>query len=476
MENKKGIFRVFKNDRFIVEREGEMSTHSKEAKMNFDQQKVFDLIAEGGNVLVHGAGGVGKSFLLTKLRERFGHETLFLSTTGTSALSIEGSTVHSAMNLPIGFPTPELLRKVSSKTSRLFSRPTVKRIVIDEWSIINTLMLYAFVKRLHRFETRGPNRPARKIQIVFMGDLLQLGNILSDVERALSIEHFGTDKVFEMEEFHDLNFTHVELKKVVRTNDVEFRRMLGDLRFGENLEEVMEYFNKRVEYPLPVSVPVMTTTNALVDLYNNKVFRRNTNNTGLWTATVSNFKANEYPCALNLRLKLGTNVMTLKNDLEERWFNGSTGVVTDMVEQGVYLKFDHSGEIHLVTESMWDKKDYETFENEEGEEELRQVTVGTFLQLPVRQCDSFSIHKAQGKSLDKAIVDLSTGSGWATGMPYVAFSRMTSVEGLYLVRKIRRSDIAVDRQAVEWLKSVLPDILEKDEDLYDPFWDDTPMI
>lgn len=430
-------------------------------KMNEDQQRVFELIAEGHNVLTHGKGGVGKSFLLQKLKEAFGHESLFLSTTGISALNIEGSTVHSAMNIPVGFPTPELLRKVNSRTAKLFSRPTIKRIFVDEWSMLNCPTFYSFVSRLRRFERKGPFRPERKIQICFFGDLLQLGNILDDKERELCKEHFGTTRVFEMKEFAELNFKHVELNKVVRTDDVIFRKYLSKLRFGEDIPEVLEFFNKYVKYPLPKNVPVMTTTNKLVDSYNHQVFIRNPNPIGTWEATVGgNFTKREYPCAEELSLKCDTKVMTLKNDPEERWFNGSTGIVTDMSEEGVTIKFDHSGDSHLVEVSMWDKKDYETFTNEEGEDELRQIVTGIFTQVPVRQCDAFSIHKSQGKSMDAALIDLAWGAHWAVGMTYVALSRLRSLDGLYLKRKIRATDIVVDQDAVAWLRSVLPDMGE----------------
>ena len=425
-------------------------------KLNQGQQDIYNLIVEGHNVAVlDSPGGTGKSYLLRRLQEDFGHETLFLSTTGVSAIAIHGMTFHSAMSLPLGYPTPKDLRTVSEKTQKLFSGDAVKRIVIDEAGMITTNMWYTFIKRLERFNKKSRNRDARNIQVVLFGDLLQLGSINNGKDYDLSMEHFGTDKYFKMQEFKDMNFKFRDLLISERHSNPEMKKMLDYIRKGDNLTEAVNYFNSKCyRYPLPKDVSILTTTNKNVDMYNNRVFNSNPNPAATIRAAIKgSFEEKEYPCESVLRLKVGLRVMCLRNDPEERWVNGSTGVITDLSPLGVAVKLDRTGDTHIIEPVEYEKYDYTTIKNEEGVEELTRFVDATFEQIPLRQCDAISVHKSQGSTLQEAIIDLSTGAGWATGLTYVALSRLTTIDGLYLKRKIKLDDIKVCEVTLDWLEN-----------------------
>jgi len=435
-----------------------LTTH-KALCLNTQQQEIYDVIKTGENVAVIASeGGTGKSYLLKKLQEDFSADTLFLSTTGVSAIAIGGMTMHRAMSLPLGFPTPEDLRKVSSLTSKLFSGNAVKRIVIDESGMVNTHMWYTFIRRLVRFNKKARGRTARDIQVVLFGDLLQLGSITMGIDLDVAIENFGTEKFFKMQEFIDTSFKFMNLNTVIRQTDVEMKKHLSNIRKGRNLEEAVDYFNNRCykfQAPLPNDATIITTTNAKVDSYNGRVFQANRNPCAVYTASITgHFDEKSYPCERELRVKVGLRVMTLRNDKEDRWVNGSTGEITRVTGQGVIMRFDHNGKTELVEPIIYQQHKYDTAINEEsGEEEVIRVVEAEFEQIPIRQCSAMTGFKAQGATIEKAILDFGSGSGWAKGLTYVMLSRLTSTEGMYFKRRLRVADVAVCQETLAWLDS-----------------------
>lgn len=441
--------------------------------LNNGQQAVYNLIEEGHNVCVlNSCGGTGKSYLLRKLQQDFGHETVFVSTTGVSAINIGGSTFHSALSIPLGYPTPKDLRKVSNKTQDLFASGVVKRICIDEGSMLSPSGWFTFMKRLERFNKRTKKRDERNIQVIIFGDVFQLGDVQKkdSQDYALAKEHFRTDRFYFMREFEEMRFKFVDLTKNERQSNVEMRKMLGYIRTGgydleadvmttegeakARVKEAVDWFNSKCyRFPLPKGVTTIATTNATVDTYNKRIFMQNKNKAGVYRASITgSIKENEYPCEAVLRLKPDLRVMTLRNDKEGRWVNGSVGTVVDMTSEGVYVDFDHRDEIELVEPIVAEKYEYVTGKNEDtGEEELQREVVGTFKQVFLRQCSSISVHKSQGATLDNAILDLGKSAGWATGLTYVGLSRLTDTKGLYFKRKLRVDDISVDIEAVRWV-------------------------
>lgn len=420
------------------------------------QQKAFDLICQGHNIFIHGAGGVGKSYLIEKVVDTFPSETLVLATTGTAAMNISGQTLHSAMSLPIGHPTKQDLRRVNKKTQELFRTGAIKRIILDEASMITAGVFYSFYQRLLRFQKKTKNRPSREFQIILVGDMLQCPAINSTEEINLAMKDFGTDRFFNMKEFKDMDFKHIGLNEVVRQDDVDMKKQLQRIRWGVKVPEAIEWFNTNCcNTKLPENSVVITTTNKDVDRYNQQEFNKNTNPVLSYYANVDGeFKVNERPCQDILHLKKDTRVMLIKNDPDGRWINGSTGTTTLLCTDGVWVKLDHSGEECFITCDEWEKQEYYTEKNDYGEEELRKRTVATYTQLPLAICYSITGQKSQGKSLDNAIVDLSWGSHWATGLCYVMLSRIKSKEGLLLKRPIKERDVNVDKEAVNWLRSL----------------------
>lgn len=464
-----------------------------EPKLNQKQQYTYDLIKSGVDVFCSGVGGTGKSFLIHKLKKDFGHETLFLSTTGKSAVDIGGETFHSGMSIPIGHPTTQTLARISSRVSKLFSRGGIKRIVLDEASMLTPGGMYSFRQRLRKFQKGTKSRKENKIQIIFFCDMGQLGSIMNNRERSLAVQDYKTDKFYRMRQFEDIGFTFVELTEILRQEDIELKKMLGHIRSGKGhfetkkdkrgknkkifvldkeVMDAIDYFNKNCyKYPLPRNSMTLATTNSSVAKYNEVTFNENKNPCGTYTATVTgNFKAKNASADEILNLKEGLKVILLKNDVQDRQYvNGSTGTISAMTSEGVYVQLDvhigggnNSAPEVFIEPYKWKNKEYTMEPNENGEEELVQYTSGTFEQIPLKQCSALSVHRSQGQTLDKAVIDLGFGAGWATGLTYVSLSRMRTIEGIFLKRKIRPEDVVADIDALDWLDENLKEFRELD--------------
>lgn len=446
--------------------------------LNEDQKEAFDLIKSGVNVAVSGLGGSGKSFLIEVLKEELGKGTLVLSTTGISAVNIGGETFHSGLSIPIGHPTRQNLKKVTARVSNLFSRGAVKRIIIDEASMLTPGGFYSLTQRLKHLG-KGMN-----IQIILFWDLGQIGSIMSPVEKKLAKKDYKTDKSYRMRLFDEMDFSFIELTKIERQDDPEYIEMLRRIRRGKGHYEgegksksyvydkevigAVDYFNKHCyDRDIPEDNIVLATTNKSVARYNERVFNANPNMCGEYTATITGnyckrdkitneYKEKDTPTDITLRLKQGLKVIILKNDIDEgQYVNGSTGVITGMTSEGVFLKLTSSGEEIFIEPHRWTKQEYDVKEDIDGIEELVQYVSGSFEQIPVKQCAALSVHRSQGQTLGATTLDWGSGAGWASGLAYVSLSRVSKKEDMYFKRPLRLDDIKVDHDALDWLEGKL---------------------
>mgnify|MGYP000038260162 CR=1 FL=1 len=455
-------------------------------KLNKGQECVLNLIKEGHNIFCSGVAGTGKSYLIETIRREFGHETLFTSTTGISAVNINGSTLHSTMSIPIGHPTPKQMMKVSKKTQKLFAKGLVKRIVIDEASFITPGAMYALALRLKRFTRNTKNRKIGNIQVIMFSDLGQLGAIVSPRERALAQQYYKTDKFYRMRQFEELDFKFIELTENMRQkDDLEYQKRLNLLRtakgnhridtdwrgnpcykceLNQDVLDAIEWLNEKCyKYPLPKTSIKLATTNNIVSEYNKEAFERNYNPVGTYTATMTgSFTEKNAPAETVLELKEGLRVIILKNDEEGLYVNGSTGTVMEMTADGVVVQLDKNIKEEtlppqevMIEPATWDERDYVVEPNENNVEELTLKITGSFEQIPLKQCDALSLHRSQGQTLDEIVLDFGYGAGWIPGGAYVGFSRARNTDSVRLKRKLKSSDVIADYDALEWLEEKL---------------------
>ena len=320
-------------------------------------------------------------------------------------------------------------------------------------------------ERIKRFSKPTKKRAARNIQMVLVGDLLQLPCVLFGKELELTLQRHGTRHFFLTKEFKEMNFEVVYLDKAVRSGDPVFNSFLDVIRYNDDsrMEEALAYFNKRANLPLPENVPLITTSNAAASEGNRVALSYNKNPCGVYRPTITgNYDMKNCPVEEELRLKVGMPVLTLVNHPDKLYNNGSGGVVEDMTEDGVYVRFNVTKETHLVEPFVFEEKDtyvdgVETLEDGTERPLILQKVVGSAECIPLRLASALTCHKVQGKTIDSPfVIDLGFRgfgkSGFGESIVYTALSRATEVDKIFLKHPLTRAHVRACPITLQWLK------------------------
>lgn len=417
------------------------------------QKEAFlECINGEGDVLITAAGGYGKSYIIDALRHFAGDCTVVTGTTGVSAVNVKGSTVHSTLGLPLGIPTKENMKKVSKKFRSLFKRNhPVRNLVIDEFSFKGPQTFDSTLQRRDRISKTSRHK---RVRLIVFGDFAQLLNVVKGQEKELVKEIYGSTILLNSNIFKEHDFKIFELDQNKRATDPVQQKMLEDMRLGDNLDEVVTYFNQRVSDPDPEAV-YLCTTNKEVDVINQRAFEANTNDPMYYHATISGtFKVADTQIPELLILKEGLRVMALTNqqtegDEEPQYVNGSVGTVVQLMTDSALVSFDNGNEV--LVEAV-EQENIEYYTDKEGELQTRKI--GTFSNLGLKICYALTVHKAQGLSLEKANIDFGENGCFSYGQAYVSISRLTNMKGLHLIRPLFKSDIKVNRYVKKFYKEL----------------------
>jgi ATP-dependent DNA helicase PIF1 len=403
------------------------------------------------HVFVTGRAGTGKSTLLTHFRRNTRKNAVVLAPTGVAAVNVGGQTIHSFFGFKPDVTPGSIRRKGKDEKWNLYKRLTT--IVIDEVSMVRADLLDCVDKFLR---LNGPDGtlPFGGVQMILIGDLYQLPPVVKGEQKALFSSRYGTPYFFSAEAMEGLDLALVELEKVYRQRDDEFIRLLNAIRNRTATDEDIAAINRRCDpafEPSPKDYYIhLTSTNALADGIN--AARLAELKGKLWTSRgviEGNFGAEYLPTAVELRLKIGAQIMLLNNDAAGRWINGTigrvTGFVTDSEGQELIAADLETGRPVSIAPHTWE---IYRFFLKDGE--LASETAGSFTHFPVRLAFAVTIHKSQGKTFEKAVIDVGRGT-FAHGQMYVALSRCTSLEGIVLKKPLQRSHILLDWQVVKFL-------------------------
>jgi len=416
-----------------------------------EQQAVFDAIETTlENLFVTGRAGTGKSTLLGYLSENTSKNLVICAPTGVAALNVGGQTIHSLFRLPIGVIADNDIDQ-SAELRKLLS--TIDTLVIDEVSMVNADLLDAIDRSLR--QARGKRNEAfGGVQVVLFGDPYQLAPVPGEGdERAYFEDHYRSMWFFDAKVWNDTDLTIYELTSIHRQHEGEFKYMLNAVRHGGVTAEIAARLNEVGARPQPTDGAItLASTNGIVTRINASELARLPGRVLTARAEVSgDFGGRAFPADEALELKLGARVMFLRNDTGNdggpRWVNGSIGTVTK-IDATVWVEID--GERHEVKPAIWEKFKYNYSPLTKS---LRKDVVAEFTQFPLRLAWAVTIHKSQGKTYDRAIVDLGPRS-FAPGQTYVALSRISTLDGLYMTRPLRPSDIIVDENVVRFMSRV----------------------
>lgn len=433
---------------------------SKDIEFNNEFAKAYDLLENGSeNIFITGKAGTGKSTLLQYFRDHTVKNVVVLAPTGVAAVNIKGQTIHSFFRFKPNI-TPEGVHLIKIRRAQRALYQKVDTIIIDEISMVRADLMDCIDTFLKLY---GKNRmePFGGVQLVFIGDLYQLSPVVPQGEHNIFKDVYASPYFFDSNIYRELNgpgqhpkrFQIIELKKVYRQKEEDFVKLLGTIRDKTATEAHLELLNKR---HIPDFTPddddfyiYLTTTNAMADRVNSQRLRELQNEPYCTEGTITGkFESRNLPTHLSLELKVSAQVMLLNNDPGGRWINGSIGKIIKISEEGKIIVVELSdGQLVEVTPFQWEM--FRFFFNEDTEA-LESESVGSFTQYPLRLAWAVTIHKSQGKTFGKVIVDIGNGA-FAHGQTYVALSRCTNFEGLVLKRPILRRHILLDDDVVRFM-------------------------
>lgn len=413
-----------------------------------EQQAVFDAIEHSReHLFVTGRAGTGKSTLLNHLSWHSSKQLVIAAPTGVAALNVGGQTLHSLFKLPIGVIGSSPIEQ-NRDVRKLLN--TIDTLVIDEVSMVSADLMDAIDRSLRQARGRA-DEPFGGVQLVLFGDPFQLSPVppRDPDERAYFRDHYRSLWFFDARVWLETELRIHTLREIHRQHENEFRDLLTAVRYGRVTADMAERLNAIGARPAPADGAItLATRNDAVGRINAQGLERLPGSSMTAQAEISgDFPGGQYPADERLELKTGARVMFLRNDPDQRWVNGSVGEVT-RIDRTVYVEVD--GEEHEVEPIAWEKLKYSY---SPATKELKRDVVGEFIQFPLRLAWAVTIHKSQGKTYDRAIVDLGDRA-FSPGQTYVALSRIRSLEGLYLSRPLQPRDIFVDDDVLRFMQQV----------------------
>lgn len=419
------------------------------------------------NLFITGKAGTGKTTFLHRLKEISGKQMAVVAPTGVAAINAGGTTIHSFFQLPLTpfFPTPEGRNKLISQTRMRGHRRRVLQelelLVIDEISMVRADLLDAIDTCLRHFRYRG-DQLFGGVQVVFIGDMFQLSPVAKEDEWRLLSQYYESPYFFHSRAIMQDAPVYIEFEKIYRQTNNDFIRILNEIRNDCLSPESFRMLEKRYD---PMFTPrdeddyiVLTTHNYKADQINTRELDKLKGETYRFAAKIEGeYSERNYPTEPVLELKPGAKVMFLRNDTEAaRFYNGKTGVV-DKIEGDRIIVCCEGDEYIEVERTMWENIGYSA--NPETKQ-IKENTLGRFIQYPLRLAWAITIHKSQGLTFDKAVID--AGQAFAPGQVYVALSRCRSLEGIVLLSKIQPDSIRNDRQIIDHERNkVTVGLLEK---------------
>ena len=426
-------------------------------------QLAFDFVQfTNKNIFLTGKAGTGKTTFLQFLRRKSPKRMIVVAPTGVAAINAGGVTIHSFFQLPFGPHIPKSGRNVSGpeleEESKFpvryqkFSREKVKIIksldllVIDEISMVRADMLDSVDEVLQRYKNH--NLPFGGVQLLMIGDLQQLAPIAKDEEWSLLEKYYDTVFFFSSCALQKTDYITIELKQIYRQQDKAFIEILNKIRDNKTDTETLQSLNKQYKHGFkPGSRDgyiTLTTHNAQAKTINESQLKKLGSISFSFQAEIhGDFPEYTYPTEAQLVLKKGAQVMFVKNDSsgDRRYFNGKIGTVSDILENHIIVNCPEDKEAIMVGVEEWQNMKY-TIDDET--KELSETVTGTFTQYPLKLAWAITIHKSQGLTFDKAIVDAQ--AAFAHGQVYVALSRCKSLEGLVLSTPVTRKGIITNSQ------------------------------
>lgn len=403
------------------------------------------------HLFITGKAGTGKSTLLEYFRTHTKKNVAVVAPTGVAAVNVRGQTIHSFCGFKPDI-TSDRVQKADSRTAALLKK--IDTIIIDEISMVRADLLDC-VDQFLRLNGHDKYRPFGGIQMIFIGDLFQLPPVVTERDREVLGEKYLSPYFFDANVFACLTLDVIELGTIYRQQDDQFIDILNAIRANVPTYDQLATLNQQwqAEYP-DGAVITLATTNALADNVNamqlSKLPGTGINYIGQRSGA---FGERDAPAPVELTLKVGAQVMLLNNDAAKRWVNGTLGAIVEIrqfddltVPDEIIVQLEN-GQKHTVLPHTWETHE---FVLDPETESVTTRTAGSYTQYPLKLAWAVTIHKSQGKTFDKVVIDIGRGT-FAHGQLYVALSRCRSLEGIRLKQPIHRRHIMMDKRVLTFM-------------------------
>lgn len=437
------------------------------------------------SLFLTGKAGTGKTTLLKKIIQTTHKKAVIVAPTGIAAINAGGVTIHSFFQLPFSSFIPEfnctpkfsdrikwetkdtLVKhfKITGKRKALFL--SMELLIIDEVSMLRADLLDAIDWTLRSI--RKENLPFGGVQVLYIGDLLQLPPVVKNEEWAELKNYYAGIFFFHSKVVNEDPPLYLELTKIYRQDDEQFIEILNHLRNNQINENDVKILNQFVKPDFDIkSNPgyiTLTTHNSKADQINALSLEELDAKKVQYAAEITGeFPAHLFPLDEHLELKVGAQIMFIKNDLsfEKNYFNGKTGIIKALSPAEILVYFPEEKKTIEVEKYEWQNIRYSI---DESTKEIKEEVLGTFVHYPIKLAWAITVHKSQGLTFDKAILDVS--QVFAPGQAYVALSRLRSLQGLVLLSPIRMNGLTNDQQVMQYTASkpedhVIHQFLEED--------------
>lgn len=440
------------------------------------------------SIFLTGNAGTGKTTFLKYINENCPKKKAIVAPTGVAAINAGGTTIHSLFWLPFGtyiadyemawdnqdnsiYNKKRLLGNLRFRKERRTLIQELELLIIDEVSMLRADMLDAMDTILK--SVRRDARPFGGLQVLFIGDLYQLPPVVKPQEWTIMQNYYKSPFFFDAHVIQEAQPVQLELTKIYRQNDPVFISLLNNIRKNACTSEQLDLLNSyyRSDFTPTKEEPYITlcSHNVQADKINKERLNElNTKSVILDAAVSGNFSETVYPAEPSLELKEGAQVMFIKNDKgeERRYYNGKIGVVKCVSKNEVIVRLPEGGPDIEVEREKWENIQYK-FDSEK--DKINEETLGTFSQFPLRLAWAVTIHKSQGLTFDRAIID--AGSSFAAGQVYVALSRIRNLQGLVLRSTIGAGSIYTSQDVKNFSDLTIQEseinvILEKAQEEY----------
>ena len=414
------------------------------------------------SVFLTGKAGTGKTTFLHELKKSSPKRMIVVAPTGVAAINASGVTIHSFFQLPFSPYIPNNAQSIVNKSfnQRKFNRDKIRIIkslellVIDEISMVRADMLDAIDNVLKTYKDHS--KPFGGVQLLLIGDLHQLAPVIKEDEWSILKNYYDTVFFFSSKALQQINFVSIELQHIYRQSDKEFIEILNKIRDNKIDSDLLKALNKRY---IPNFNPnddegyiILTTHNANAHNTNQNKLKEIKEKSKIFKAEIKNdFPEYAYPTDTNLELKTNSQVMFVKNDssYNKLYYNGKIGKITRFSDDGIYVKCQTDEREILVGTEEWENVKYSY---NDKTKEIKEDIIGSFTQYPLKLAWAITIHKSQGLTFEKAIID--ANASFAHGQVYVALSRCKNFEGLVLSSPITFGSVRMDNTILHFTQDV----------------------